>query len=78
MKRSDFINNVLAPILAGFHSDPHHRSAFTEARYVLDVIEQAGMLPPLSEAKLVPDHLRSGTKHSEVKREWEAEDEETE
>lgn len=76
MKRSKMKNDVLAPILAAFKVDPHPRSPYMEAEYLLQTLEDLGMLPPLTECKLVDDPLRPGTlKHSEVKREWEKEDE---
>ena len=45
-----------------------------EADDVLHALEKAGMLPPLSTPKLVPDLTRKGTfMHTETKREWDDE-----
>lgn len=40
---------------------------------VVAYIEDIGMLPPPSTCKLIPDNLKGGVKHSEVKHEWDDE-----
>lgn len=52
--------------------EEHEREA--TAKYVLDAIEEAGMLPPNCTVKLIPDLERGGTKHSPTERRWDDEE----
>lgn len=41
---------------------------------ILDLVEEAGMLPPVNICKVIPDATRGGYKHSPTAREWDDED----
>lgn len=43
------------------------------ARYVLELVEEAGMLPPTQTCKLIEDTVRGGLKHGPSERVWDEE-----
>lgn len=72
MKRSDMIE-LMWKFIQTVERDYDYYMEKHDTEELLNKMEQAGMLPPLQQCKVIPDEVRGGFKHSECKREWEEE-----
>lgn len=71
IKRSEMISKIQEYVIREVDSNKYNSECISET--VLDIIEEAGMLPPFNQEAYEKDEHRSGDSESVIYRVWEKE-----